>query len=304
VRRRQIFRFHNGFLALRLNADFFRQIAGSGAHLWRATQDGRTYEIRLRAVYDRDREGDLALDFASADGALCTLLFTFAPTAFGATMLVVCIQGARGRWEAIRRATRDCDDIAPAHLLLAAAEGVALALSAPTAHGVGNREQLSKSRTDADFTFDYDAFWMSVGARRTRGWYELPVPFPHRALADLPATHRRRTRRKRRFKAGVRDDVVWAFETRFALVPQPPAESRVESRRLAEHRPQTRHRLAQHVGRTADAGAQETFRAGTEEDAWREADAGPGQDVEARLAAIRHAIDLEEGVHAGLRARP
>src|SRR5580704_17331000 len=58
----------------------------------------------------------------------------------------------------------------------------------------------------------------------------------------------------------------------------------------AQRRREAFHRFGQHLGFAADAGAQEPVRAGAEEVAGGEANAGPGEDVEAGGAAVRHAV--------------
>ena len=70
-------------------------------------------------------EGDLTLVFAAEDAPLYELSFSLAPKAAdqsAAAMLIVRIQGARGRFAEIRRATLDSGDIAPPHLLVSAAQ--------------------------------------------------------------------------------------------------------------------------------------------------------------------------------------
>jgi uncharacterized protein VirK/YbjX len=132
-------------------------------------------------------------------------------------MLIVRIQGARGRFGEIRKATLGSGDISAAHLLVSAAEGIAAALGVSTILGIGNDEQLSKSSVDkAGCLFDYDVFWDSLGGRARRGWFQFEAPFAGKPLSQTPASHRRRTRRKRALKAAVRDQVTAAFRARYA----------------------------------------------------------------------------------------
>ena len=158
--------------------------------------------------------------FAADAIPLYELSFSLAEKANGAgaaVMLIVRIQGARGHFAEIRKATLDGGDISPAHLLVSAAEGIAVALGVSTVLGIGNDEQLSKSSIDkAGCLFDYDAFWESLGGRPRRGWFQFDAPYAPRPLSQTPAHNRRHKRRKRLIKAAVKEHVTAEFLTRYA----------------------------------------------------------------------------------------
>jgi uncharacterized protein VirK/YbjX len=220
VERRRILLFHNDYLGRNLNALFFKEAGRPNRPIWSSSKGGRSQEIWMKANDLLGGEGDLTLVFAGDGTPLYELSFSLAPKAGEcgpAAMLIVRIQGARGRLAEIRRATLDCGDISPAHLLLSAAEGVATALGVSTILGIGNEEQLSKSSVDkAGCLFDYDAFWSSQGGRPRRGWFLFEAPFDPRPLLETPAHNRRHKRRKRRIKAAVKEHMTATFQSRYA----------------------------------------------------------------------------------------
>ena len=220
IERRRILLFHTDFLVRRLNARFFAEAAHPVRPIWSVEQDGRTHEIWLKAHDLRGGEGDLALVFAADGQPLYELSFSLAPKASGselAAMLIVRIQGARGRFAEIRRATTGFGDISPAHVLVSAAEGIAEALGVTTILGIRNNEQLSKTCAEKEgCLFDYDAFWESLGGRPRHGWFQFEAPFAPKPLSQTAASHRRRTRRKRRAKALVREQVTSVLRSRYA----------------------------------------------------------------------------------------
>jgi hypothetical protein len=224
VQRRRICLFHHAFLSERLNDDFFHEVVQPRAPIWSMEAGPRSHAIWLQLNRALGGEGDLSLIFATDGAPLCELSFTFGPSRPGtddAAMLIARIQGARGQLDAIRQATKDYHDVAPAHLLLAAAEGVAMALSVRKIRGVSNEEQLSKAGPEKDgCCFDYDAFWAALPGRWVDGWRELQAPIGHKPLAEISVDHRRRTLRKRRLKDAIRDHIAAAVTQRFILWPR------------------------------------------------------------------------------------
>jgi uncharacterized protein VirK/YbjX len=218
VERRRILLFHNDYLAHSLNERFFEEAASPQRPTW-SSGEAQSQAVWVKANDLLGGEGDLTLAFTAGGLPLYELSFSLAPTSeqsASAAMLIVRIQGARGRFAEIRQATADCGDIAPAHVLVSAAEGVAVALGVSTILGIGNDEQLSKASVDkAGCLFDYDVFWESLGGRPRRGWFQFDAPYAGKPLSQTPTTHRRRTRRKRRAKAALRDEVTTAFLARY-----------------------------------------------------------------------------------------
>jgi uncharacterized protein VirK/YbjX len=222
-----------------LNDRFFLDLGDpGGVGLWTGGAAAGAYAIGLTLNTKLGGEGDLTLGFLSGEAALCELSFSITrlPTVSGdgaAAMFVARIQGASGCYDAIRQATRDCGDISPAHLLVAAADGLAAALSLDRIYGVSNDEQLSKSSDAKDgCLFDYDEFWSALSGERLGGWYRFDAPLGHKPLSQAPIEHRRRIKRKRRFKQQLRDRVAGAVALRYARRPARAADAE----RVAEFR--------------------------------------------------------------------
>ncbi len=206
----------------------YERVLKTGALLWRNAETGGNYHIGLRHNVAHFYEGDLLLAFYRQDVLLFQLSFSVVPGAMvGETaahvLFVGGAQGAAPERGELQPAVKVSQGVAPSHLAMAALQGVALALGLDTIVGVGNDEQLLKSREDkAAFQFDYDAFWAMFGATANAGGqWVMPVPLVERPLTDSSAAHRRRSRKKRAFKALVRDEVQAAMAAHAAAETAP-----------------------------------------------------------------------------------
>jgi uncharacterized protein VirK/YbjX len=222
--RRDIVLLQAGYLRDRLNRAFFLELERPREALWRDQHEGR-HSIWLSADRGRHLEGDFILTFKVDDAAIYTLAFSIGPNVVnpaggGVTMLIGRVQGERGRFDDIRAATKALNGIAPAALLVSAAEGIALALDLAHICGVAGSEQLSRLKQGAEY-FDYDGFWQSLSGRRVGGWYQFEAPFLHKASSQTATHHRRRARQRRRFRDGIREDVRTVFLARFARAHRP-----------------------------------------------------------------------------------
>jgi uncharacterized protein VirK/YbjX len=224
----------------RLERSFFVELERPRTPLWRLS-GGQDYAIWLSANRGHLLEGDFELAFRLDDVTIYTLCFSIGPNladsaAPGAVMLVGRVQGKRGRFDDIRRATKVLHDISPPALLMSAAEGVALALELPQICGVAGSEQLARLEPGPE-RFDYDAFWESLSGRRLGGWYQFDAPFPHKLPLETAPHHRRRARRKRRFRDVVREAVRDDFAARFVRCdtsrPAPTAVATIGNRHWA-----------------------------------------------------------------------
>jgi uncharacterized protein VirK/YbjX len=223
--RRDIVLLQAGYLRDRLNRAFFLELDRPREALW-LDQDERRYSIWLSADRGRHLEGDFVLTFKLEGAAIYTLAFSIGPNVVnpaggGVAMLIGRVQGERGRFDDIRRATKALNGIAPAALLVSAAEGIALALNLAHICGVAGSEQLSRLKQGAEY-FDYDRFWQSLSGREVGGWYQFEAPFLHKAPSQTAPHHRRRARQRRTFRDGIREDVRAAFLQRFARRERPP----------------------------------------------------------------------------------
>ncbi|HEX5263711.1 MAG TPA: DUF535 family protein [Phenylobacterium sp.] len=208
--RREIFLFHHRLLLEKFEADFLSRVAERGVNIWKHVSGDDKYSIRMSMDRSVCGEGDLVLEFRENGAGIFDMSFTFAPghvvgSEAASAMLVARVQGRPNRFDAIRQATKACGDIFPGHVLLAAAEGVAAAISTRVLCGVSTERQLSSRWGIA--RFNYDGFWADLLEERRGDWYCAAVPIPRKPLAEVSIAHRRRTKRKRRFKDSVTGQV-------------------------------------------------------------------------------------------------
>jgi uncharacterized protein VirK/YbjX len=171
------------------------------------------YEGDLSLIFEADGVDIYILSFAIGPGSIAGLA---APRA----LYVARVQGKGKGLLLIRTATRMCADISPQALLLAAAEGVATALSLGhiVAIGADNHVSAGADFRPNDMARAYDEFWLAAGALRLeRNMYHLPVPLPHKPIQSVKRNHRSRALRKREYKIIVKEKVSSAFRD-FALV--------------------------------------------------------------------------------------
>ena len=211
---------HYRFFAKRTKSNFYEKIVGRRVVLWEGASENHRFAIAL-SFHVWHNEGDLSLIFIRDDVSLSQLSFTVIPGMLigiesGDTMLIGCVQGAKNQFVSVREATKECHDIAPAHLLMVAAQSVACKLSIESIAGVSNTEQLTKTAGEQDVMFDYDAFWNVFLAEKTQsGFFKMTVPLRQKPIEMIRIDHRRRTRRKRQFKQRVADEVAREFATAF-----------------------------------------------------------------------------------------
>jgi len=198
---------HYGFLAARVRQDFFVRIYDRGFLLWSDRRGADHFSIALSFPVVGDHEGDLALVFRSEAIPIYRMSFSIVPgrcvgCSAEQTLFVGCIQGRGGAFPSIRHATRTCLDIMPAALLLAAVQGIALALGIGLIVGVGRDQAVSRLHVQRpESFFNLDEFWRSFGAEAVRDdLFLLRVPFPEKPMQLVARGHRRRTLGKRRYK--------------------------------------------------------------------------------------------------------
>lgn len=210
IERRTIFVHHYRLLLTGFSDAFISDLSRNEVCLWEHAGENDRYAITMGLDRSMHGEGDLVMYFRHEGKVLFDLSFTIAPAQFTqgsgeSTLLIARVQGRPDMFEEIRRATKACGDIFPGQLLLSAAEGVARALSISSLCGVRGEEQLS-SRWGGG-RFNYDVFWSDHHGERRGSWYCMSVPLPHKPLAEVSATHRRRAKRKRLFKDALSDRV-------------------------------------------------------------------------------------------------
>jgi uncharacterized protein VirK/YbjX len=219
--RREILKFHYQYLARHVTESFCEHVLQGRSILWREIIDDNCCAISMSLNPHHHAAGDLLLAFEMNDSAIYEISFTIVPgssisSAAEQVLLVARIQGRKDEAEAIGIATRACHRIAPAHLLMAAAQSIAAALAIDTIGGVTNKEQITKPGEGvSNVFFDYDAFWETLMLKQGRASvYEMQVPFPEQPGAK--ANYRSKARLKRRqFKNRVSASVGAAFAKKF-----------------------------------------------------------------------------------------
>jgi len=214
---------HYDLLSSRSHERFFRGIVDDRLELWRESFGEHTYRILLTFPHTTDAEGDLALVFRADETDLYVLSFTLGPGNIANlhaanVMYVTRVQGKGRALDRIRVATKECLDISPPALLLAAAEGVATELELAHIVGIGGQTQLStKLAARSSRLSAYDEFWTALGGCRLDGdMYLLTVPLAEKPITSIKRCHRSRVRRKRAFKALVARTVRERFRVLFS----------------------------------------------------------------------------------------
>lgn len=222
---------HYHVLSKRVSIDFFPRLFRDKPLLWECEKGTTHFGIRMTFPRDfnlpdrmLDHEGDLALLFEADGIPIYVLCMTIVPNGvarkyFDITnskevIFVGRVQGVADKFEKVRAATKLLHDVTPARLLVSATESIAKRFGIETIIGVSNGEQLSKRKysDESECLFNYDAFWINMGAHATsRGLYSYQVGASEKPIEEVQQKHRSRTLAKRRFRASV----VEALESSF-----------------------------------------------------------------------------------------
>jgi uncharacterized protein VirK/YbjX len=219
--KREILKFHHEYIATRLTDSFYEIILRDRPTLWCATIDNNRYEISVSFDEHSNACGDLSLTFHNNNTPIYTLSFTIVPGNLivcpsREVLLVARIQGARAQISAIRSATRACCRISPPHLLMTAAQSIAVTLDIDTIAGVTNRYLAIKSSEEADFRFNYDTFWETLPFKnKGLTTYQFQVPLPEKRSASSAGGHSKARIERRAFRERVGTSVAAAFDKNF-----------------------------------------------------------------------------------------
>lgn len=223
---------HYEYLQGRVNDNFLIRVYEERPTVWGESIEGHLYSIQLCFPSEHDCEGDMRLDFKRESTVLYTLTFTITPGRLvdaedRQVLLITAIQGASKKIELIKEATKICNDTSPAHLLLAAAQGVALSLGISAVAGVGTAQQISREDGDeSSFVFDYDHFWESfTGEEVKKDFYLVPVPFREKPIELVKANRRSRAIRRRELRGRVTEQVRVYFRQDRSARPTESTES-------------------------------------------------------------------------------
>jgi uncharacterized protein VirK/YbjX len=221
--RRAVLLHHYRYLLPRVSPVFFSDIAVNPPTMWQRTIGLDQFSIALSFPGELHHEGDLLLDFRQNEVPLYSLSFSIALGAMTGSsaseaILIARVQGSFGRFEAIRRATKACNDMSPCYLLMAAVQGISQVLNVAVIAGVKNCEQITAGMQQDTVYFDYDAFWRAHHGIDEGRFYLMHVPIPEKPIESMSRAHRRRTLAKREFKNGIIEMAMARF-ARFSVTP-------------------------------------------------------------------------------------
>ncbi|SDY44143.1 hypothetical protein SAMN04515617_114114 [Collimonas sp. OK242] len=205
---------HYSYLQNHFKIDFLERISHSPVLLWGQYIDGVLFEIVMAFPHTVDHEGDLCLIFKSDMVSIYRVIFVIADGSLfelpdDHVMCVSSVQGING-FQGIQQATKICHEIQPAQLLMAAMNGVGLALGFKTMVGIASKSQISQNEK---FYFSYDEFFGKYGDPVPRkNFYKIQLPYIESPLDSIKTRHRKRTQKKRAFKNEIRDKVACSVE--------------------------------------------------------------------------------------------
>jgi len=220
AQRRALLREHYFHLTNCLHESFFSQIVLGAPMLWEHAVGRDRVGITI-SLSECQFEGDLLLEFQLNSQALFHIGMTIAPgqlvdSPAVRAILIARVQGVRGTWGEIRRATKVCSDVWPPFLLMSAVQAIARATDITCIAGVRNsQKQWLPGEKSPDVLFDYDQFWEQLSASAGSRFYLMPVPMLGRPLEQVSVNHRKRTLLRRQFKQSVEDLVHDRFIAAF-----------------------------------------------------------------------------------------
>jgi uncharacterized protein VirK/YbjX len=167
------------------------------------------FAVRMGLSRPWDDEGELSLNFEVNGKVVFVLSFTIIPgwvvqSEAREVVLVSRLQGVKGYFEEIQRATKTMHDVAPPALLFAALCGVAAAFGIKRMAGITAAMKPEFHFYEGEATHiqqAYDEFFSELGA--TKGpadFYLAPMPPPEKPITSIKRGHKTRTRKKRAFK--------------------------------------------------------------------------------------------------------
>jgi len=172
-------------------------------------QGDDSFTVRMGLSRPWDYEGEFSLNFEVNGEGVFVLSFTIIPgwvvqSAAQEVVLVSRLQGVKGAYDEIQRATKSMNDVAPPALLFAALCGVAEAFGIKAMAGItapmktefhdceGEAERIEQA---------YDEFFKELGATQgPANFYLAPMPPEEKPMTSVKQGHKIRTRKKRAFK--------------------------------------------------------------------------------------------------------
>jgi uncharacterized protein VirK/YbjX len=167
------------------------------------------FTVRMGLSRPWDDEGELSLNFEVNGELVFVLSFTIVPgwvvhSEAQEVILISRLQGVKGSYDEIRRATRAMCDVAPPALLFAALCGVAEAFGIQAMAGItaAMKPEFHFYEGEAAHIHQaYDGFFTELGAAKgLAGFYLAPMPPQEKPMTSIKQGHKIRTRNKRALK--------------------------------------------------------------------------------------------------------
>jgi uncharacterized protein len=212
--RKTCFLHHYRRLKRTFPASFLHRLLHDKISLVELRQDDSVYRVTAYLSAPFDKEGELTLNLEVDQAEVFLASFTVIPgsivgSEFAEAILISRLQGTRGKFDEIRRATRALHDVAPAFVLVAAMEGLAEALGIVEVIGTSASRQASYTgESPEEYSCAYDSFFNELGAAANpSGLFSVRVPIVAKPMSEVKRGHKLRTRQKRAFKREIADAV-------------------------------------------------------------------------------------------------
>ena len=205
---------HYRYLNTKLRESFLRNILIDGVNIYEAIADDGAYAVRMILSAPITDEGELSLELCVDGASIYVLAFTIVPGRIVGVpadhaLMISRIQGVKGVFDLIHKATKALHETSPPALLFSAVNGVAMAFEIDHIAGVCAESQPCYLETDSErFRAAYDEFFTSVGGQaNASGYYCFQTPIRGKPIASVKCDHRSRARKKRKFKASISESV-------------------------------------------------------------------------------------------------
>jgi uncharacterized protein VirK/YbjX len=210
--RRSIFVNHFQLLQRKFAGGFLASMDGLPIAVWRKTIGQRRFDVTIGLNYVIEHEGDLVLVFRMDGIMVYRLMFVFASghDFHLPDETIIIVSGVQGvhDFNRVKLATKTCCDLQPAHILMAALGGLAEVARVSTIVGLHQSRQLFGHNVRFSYDRFFEIYGTEMAGQRT---YLIQVPYVEKPIASVETSHRRRTLRKRQFKADTRHQVVEAL---------------------------------------------------------------------------------------------
>ena len=207
----QCFLHHHRRMHAALSADLMRRITLGSVPLYEVSDDSARCTVTVGQTsppHDKEGEWDISL---LVDGKPVFLLsFSVVPGWVAGSLaaevaLISRMQGVLGTYPEIKQARKALADVAPNALLLAALQGIAIALGIEELASVSALNQSVYREEIADrLRRAYDDFFADLGiTRNDAGFLGSGIPISEKPMAFIKQGHKLRTKEKRALKRAI-----------------------------------------------------------------------------------------------------